>query len=235
MSELRGRVVILSPHLDDAVFSLGAGIAQARDRAEVEIVTVFAGDPASAEPAGPWDREGGFGSAGEASAARREEDRAACARIEATPHWLSFPDEQYARGADDDRIWEALEPLLRGADAVLVPGTPLVHDDHLSLTRLVLARDVPAGRLGLYVEQPYAAIVRRTPARDPWTDRQQLPVRWAPLTADDAARRAKREAVRTYRSQLGLMHARWGVLRRVRRYESARGGESVGWISRTNR
>ncbi len=50
------RVVVVSPHSDDAVLSLGAAIAAwARRGAEVEVLTVFALDPGSHAPAGGWD------------------------------------------------------------------------------------------------------------------------------------------------------------------------------------
>jgi LmbE family N-acetylglucosaminyl deacetylase len=235
VTELRGRVVVLSPHLDDAVLSLGAAMAQARDRAQLEIVTVLAGDPESVRPAGPWDAQAGFQTEGAAATARRAEDRVACRRIGAESRWLPFSDEQYPRGADDDAVWTALAPMLALADAVLVPGFPLSHGDHLWLTRLVLARAVPAQQVGFYVEQPYAAIVHRRPPNDPWNGSPPPPVRWDTLAAGPAARAAKREATAAYGSQLRLMFPRTRMVKRMERYESVRGGEGVGWISRANR
>src|SRR5919109_2160206 len=78
--ELEGKVVVLSPHLDDAVLSIGAGIRRATrlSRAGVTTVTVMGCDPHSHAPAGFWDRQSGFRTEGEAARRRREEDRRAC-------------------------------------------------------------------------------------------------------------------------------------------------------------
>ena len=71
---LTGRLVVVSPHLDDAVLSLGATMASAaRNGAHVTVLTVFACDPQSSAPAEWWDRAGGFRTLGEAACARREE------------------------------------------------------------------------------------------------------------------------------------------------------------------
>src|SRR5213080_853986 len=97
--ELEGRVVVVSPHLDDAVLSLGAALARAARRGgAVTVLTVLAGDPASETPAGEWDSQAGFATAGEAARARREEDRRACALLGVEPVWLPFSDHQYDRG-----------------------------------------------------------------------------------------------------------------------------------------
>src|SRR5512144_2582409 len=70
------RIVVVSPHLDDGVLSLGASIARwSRAGAAVELLTVLGCDPASAAQAGGWDRRGGFATEGESALARREEDR----------------------------------------------------------------------------------------------------------------------------------------------------------------
>src|SRR5712692_5355525 len=70
--------LILSPHFDDAVLSLGGLIAKAPDRAVV--VTVFAGVPPEGV-AGRWDRLSGFPMAVAAIRARRQENEAALALI----------------------------------------------------------------------------------------------------------------------------------------------------------
>jgi LmbE family N-acetylglucosaminyl deacetylase len=156
-ASLGHRPVVVSPHLDDGVFSLGATIAaNARHGVEVRVVTVFGNDPASRADAGPWDRACGFATEGEAASARREEDRRACDLVGAVPTWLPFRDDEYAHGRADATVWESLAPLLSEADCVLVPGFPLAHPDHLWLTNLLLARRSSLQRVGLYVEQPYA-------------------------------------------------------------------------------
>jgi LmbE family N-acetylglucosaminyl deacetylase len=230
---LRGRVVVISPHLDDGVLSLGGAVAEAGDRAAVRILTVMAGDPDSTTPAGPWDAAAGFATAGEAARARRQEDRAACAAVGAEPVWLPFGDEQYDRGGDDAAIWAALLPHLTDADVLLIPGTPLTHADHRWLSGMLLRRDLPVDRVGIFVEQPYAA-TSRAPAH-PWAPGRDPASSWTALGSGRRARRAKRAAIAAYRSQLPLLTSRPWLARRITRYEAARGGESVGWVSRRNR
>ena len=66
------RIVVVSPHLDDGVLSLGAAIASwARAGATVELLTVLACDPDSEAPAGGWDRRGGFATEGDSARALR--------------------------------------------------------------------------------------------------------------------------------------------------------------------
>ena len=77
------RIVVVSPHSDDGVLSLGASMSRwARGGAHVELLTVLALDPVSTAPTGGWDRRAGFRTEGEAAQARRGEDTAACAVLE---------------------------------------------------------------------------------------------------------------------------------------------------------
>ena len=129
MTCLTGHVAVLSPHLDDGVYSLGAAIGKSvRAGAVVSLITVFAGDPNSRDPASPWDRRSGFQLAGEAAQARRAEDRRACALLGATPVWLPF-DDHSGRRVGDDELWSSLQHAAGEAETILVPGFPLHHED----------------------------------------------------------------------------------------------------------
>jgi LmbE family N-acetylglucosaminyl deacetylase len=151
------RIVVLSPHLDDAALSLGATIAAAaRASRQVTVVTVFANDPESTAPPGEWDAKCGFRTAGEAAARRREEDSRACEILGARASWLPFADVEYEQDFDDDGLWAAVANVTSGADTVLAPGFPLAAPDHARLTALLAKRRLPS-RLALYVEQPYAS------------------------------------------------------------------------------
>jgi LmbE family N-acetylglucosaminyl deacetylase len=202
------RIVVLSPHLDDAVLSVGALLAgRARDGARVTVVTVLAGDPGSEEPASDWDARAGFPTAGAAARARREEDRRACSRIGAEPVWLGHafrgdepPDEAAAR---DD-----VAAAVAGADAVLVPGFPLEHPEHAWLHGLVRSHDDTGLPISFYAEQPY---VRWSGARPPEA--------FAPVRPALRDRAAKARAVACYASQLELLGrgGRLAVLHELRR------------------
>jgi LmbE family N-acetylglucosaminyl deacetylase len=209
-AQLDGEVVVVSPHLDDAVLSLGAAISRAvRSGARVTILTVLAGDPGSIEPAGEWDRESGFRAAGEAATTRRAEDAVACAHLGATAVWLPYSDHQYERGGSDDEIRAAVVEAV-GSAPVLLPGFPLGHADHRWLHEL-LERAFPPERRAFYLEQPYAAMTGADP-----------PEGWRRLEAKLGDRRRKLAACRAYASQQEPLGR---PLAPIFRYEIARGGE----------
>lgn len=234
IANLSGRVVAVSPHLDDAVMSLGSALAQAvQAGARVEILTVFSDIPSSSAAASSWDSECGFATEGEAATARREEDRRACAVLGAEPRWLNFGAECYERRGNDDDIYDAVTSAIRGADAVLVPGFPLAHADHECLSKLLLEKGIDSPRIGLYAEQPYTFTQCKTPSAS--TPSPLEPVigatgTWTRMRTDRAFWRTKYRAVRSYRSQLrhlGLGHV--GLHRMLWR-EAAQGGEAIAWL-----
>lgn len=232
---LQGRVVVISPHLDDAVLSLGATIARAaRSGADVEVLTVLAGDTSSREPAGQWDALAGFAEAGEAARARRAEDAAACRIVGASARWLDFTDKQYGQPARSD-VREAVASAVRGATLVLVPGFPLEHPDHAWLSEVLVLQGLPAP-LALYVEWPYAYAALRSGGRaeTPEQLREAGHARFMPSRLRTRDLVAKWRAVRSYRSQLPLLDGfglpRGPVVRRLWAERRA-GGEMVGWLS----
>ena len=234
-NSLQGRVVIISPHLDDAVLSLGSSIAAtARGGATIEVLSVFCGNPASRATAGTWDRKSGFASEGDASRTRREEDRTACTILGATARWLSFGDEQYERRGNEQEVCSAIAAAVDGADVVLIPGWPLTNSDHAWLSEMLLRTRLRCSRLGLYLEEPYAFYRREsgpvtcTPTLHSMVGAMPS---WHHLSVSRLDRQLKRKAVRAYRSQarqLGLGFL--GVLRLLQ-YERARGGEAIAWLS----
>src|SRR4051812_33085440 len=99
-------MVVISPHLDDAVFSCGEWLA---GHPGATVVTVFAGVPTVGDRLTEWDARCGFGSAAEAVMVRRDEDRRAQALVEADAVWLDFTDSQYGESPDDSSVVAALE------------------------------------------------------------------------------------------------------------------------------
>lgn len=227
--ELTGRTVVVSPHLDDGVLSLGASIARAaRGGALVDVLTVFAGDPESQAPAGRWDAAAGFATEGEAVSWRRGEDLRACEALGARPVWLTFGERHYERRGDDATILAAILECLDGIETLLVPGSPLVHPDHALVAELLLREPLPVPVVGLYREQPYCS------AR--WSRRQARRGRRGPSRSAAGAkpfeqvrlgvrdRQAKWRAVGAYGSQLRLLDGRAGrALIRL-------GSEAVAWL-----
>jgi LmbE family N-acetylglucosaminyl deacetylase len=218
-----GGIVVLSPHLDDAVFSIGATIAAAARRNDVRVVTVLAGDPSSVYVAGSWDRRSGFAAHRESVAARRREDARACALVGAEPIWLPFNDEQYPRGGTDADVLTSLSTVVDGADVLLVPGWPLTHGDHAWLTRLCLTHELPVARLGVYVEQPYACL-HGWPSGRPSLHGQAFE-NWWRTDNDPRAWLAKARATNAYPSQQAHFPRR--ILARMLATQIRRGGERI--------
>ncbi|QTD94524.1 PIG-L deacetylase family protein [Burkholderia anthina] len=131
------RWLVISPHLDDAVFSCGRLLAQAPGSV---VVTVFAGIPPRDAAAPPWDRRAGFRTADAAMRVRRDEDRRALALLGACPVWLDFLDDQYGAPAASTAIAARVAATLDAhpASGVLAPAG-LFHRDHLQVQQAVLS------------------------------------------------------------------------------------------------
>ena len=233
------RVVVVSPHLDDAVLSVGGtifGLTEAG--AEVSIVTVFGGDPAALTPPSYWDASRGSGTQGEAVYRRRREDELAATELRARTTALPWPDSGYAGRRDPDAIWAELGPLVQTADLTLLPGWPLNHGDHRYATTLVLDRLDHGAPIVFYAEQPYAAeplvvlkgIVRnRTVA--PLRHAYGSEITWRRRPLDVAERAAQQRAAARYSGELknlGL-RGRWGAFAR-----RLSGGEWLGLSRETS-
>jgi LmbE family N-acetylglucosaminyl deacetylase len=123
------RLLVISPHLDDAVFSCGALLAASPDAV---VCTVFAGVPEEALVT-DWDAQCGFADAYQAMHARRAEDSAALDALGARALHLPFLDSQYAASGTQTRtdIGAALADVIHrtDCDAVLIPSG-LFHSDH---------------------------------------------------------------------------------------------------------
>ena len=224
------RVLVVSPHSDDAVLSLGAAIASwARRGARVELLTAFALDPDSQAPAGGWDARAGFATEGAAAAGRRAEDVAACAILGAIPSWLPFGSVDYERHGDEITFREAISAAAaEGVDSLLLPGFPLSHPDHEWLGRALVGARLGCRRLGLYVEQPYGRRTDDEPTVPAWAEKALgAPPVFGGVSAGGRDRLAKWRAVREYRTQLPLL----GLKRSLRRGpHSLVFGERIAWI-----
>jgi LmbE family N-acetylglucosaminyl deacetylase len=245
------RIVVVSPHLDDAVLSLGAWTAAAAARGDdVRVVTVFAGDPGSEDSPSPWDARAGFRTAGEAARARRGEDEEACSLLGAGTDWL-----EGTRAAPPEELGRVLAAALGDAELVLVPGFPCTHADH-ELVATAVAEQRLDGELAFYVDQPYAtwrllgdhqpAWRRATcaaglaarlrsvrtlqePTLLPALAATRGPTRWEPLPAGARERRLKREAALAYRSQFAIFGRK--LIHGIALYERGWGGEGIGRLA----
>jgi LmbE family N-acetylglucosaminyl deacetylase len=131
-SEL-ARIAVVSPHFDDGV--LGAAHLLST-YARSTVVTVFGGWP-PAYPTEPtsWDAAGGFQAGDDVVAARRHEDDAALALLDAGAVRLEFADHQYLPPEERPtagHVAPALEEALLGIvpTAVFLP-MGLANPDHV--------------------------------------------------------------------------------------------------------
>jgi LmbE family N-acetylglucosaminyl deacetylase len=128
MRDLSRKVLIITPHLGDAVLNCGE-LAAAHPGAVV--ITAFAGIPSSAYVVPDWDSACGFSSPRQAVTVRRREERRALETLEAEPCWLSTPESQYRRTVRVDDVALHLARAFRRhrADCVAIP-LGLVAGDH---------------------------------------------------------------------------------------------------------
>ncbi|RQS58676.1 PIG-L deacetylase family protein [Burkholderia sp. Bp8986] len=206
------RWLVVSPHLDDAVFSCGQLLAQAPGSV---VVTVFAGIPEHGTAAPPWDRRAGFRTADDAMRRRRDEDRHALALLDARPVWLDFLDDQYGTPAASAAIAARVADVIDAHPGfgVLAPAG-LFHRDHLQVQQTVLALLRDHDRAGdaarvwrFYEDVPYRRIdglmARRVTG---WREHGWIghPV-GAPAGNGMDTAAAKAAAVAAYASQIALL------------------------------
>jgi len=171
------KIIYLSPHLDDAVFSCGGWIwDQVQRGLEVEIWTIFAGDP---PPGDLSDLARSIHKSWKLTEnvveTRREEDKEACRILGVEARYLPFPDCIYRFSQDGDPYYQegvdifsgldprevdlidmvsvALKEMLAEEGELIIPLAIGNHVDH-EITRKAASR---LGRcLSYYTDYPYA-------------------------------------------------------------------------------
>ncbi len=207
-------ILIISPHLDDAVLSCGGLLSLANARGfDACVLTVFAGepDPGDVGPLASWIHQL-CGQGEDAVSARRVEDLAAGSLLGFDSIHLDFLDCAYRRSAgrhlyptessvfgsiaiEDRRLTEEVARRIGSmrAPLVLAPMAVGGHVDH------IVARDAATQVFGtellLFEDVPYAfetsLLVEATAGRAHWT---------IPIDGD-----AKRQGIECYSSQLEML------------------------------
>lgn len=190
-------MIVVSPHLDDAVLSCWSLLTRPED---VLVVTVFAGLPPEGV-LGEWDRDGGSTDSRKRVRERIAEDQAALAIAGCEGIYLDFLDEQY--GSREQPLTDGLRPWVERADVVYGPKGAAANDDHLRVYGALV--DVCPG-LRFYADLPYS-LVEGFDLR-PGTPADGL-VPSDVVLGDEAAAR-KLEAVRCYASQLPQLDDHFG-------------------------
>lgn len=147
--------IFFSPHLDDAVLSCGELLQTCKP---VNVVTVFAGRPPSAElPLTQFDANSGFKTPGEAMATRTRENHRACTVLGVEFNTeLSFLDRQYGGEINMDQLIHQIQRYMstdHDNDVFLPFG--LAHPDHELVTLGGLeAAKTHGGRIFLWEDLP---------------------------------------------------------------------------------
>jgi LmbE family N-acetylglucosaminyl deacetylase len=185
--------VILSPHLDDAVLSLG----QFMQTEPCTVVTVFAGSPR--DGLSDYDASCGFTTSAQAMTKRLAEDDAALGVLGVWAERLQFLDLQYGQPTEDDDLAAALAPYLK--PDVMVP-LGLGHPDHVQVARCVRAAAPVGMPLFFYEESPYRTL---------WPEQAHAALvsmrlnGWKtqdlPFPFESGTRKLKARAIAEYRSQ----------------------------------
>lgn len=126
------RIVIVSPHLDDAVLGCGQLMAA---HPGVTVVTVFAGNPPRyPDPMRVWDVQSGFAPGDDVMEVRRKEDHAALAFLDATPVHLDYIEYTYNEGDQPVPFMTVVEGLLTAVTelqpTLLLVPFGLANPDH---------------------------------------------------------------------------------------------------------
>ena len=148
---------MVSTHFDDAALSVAHLLQRAGPAATV--VTVCGGAPPRGRAVREWDADSGFGDGREAARRRALEDRRACAVTGARRIRLRHRDGPYRQRRLRGRVLRAAVERLLGDGGVLwLPAGIGGHPDHLDVRAalLPLARVLPASRVRVYADLPYA-------------------------------------------------------------------------------
>ena len=169
------KIALLSPHLDDAVFSVGGLMAALADEGhELHVVTCFTRsvpNPTGFALACQLDK--GLSPEVDYMQLRREEDTHACELLSAQPHWLDLPEAPH-RGyhsaaalfgdlAKEDDIQLELQERVSDAvkainpDLILSPEGIGNHVDHRQVRQAVdsLKERIPTMLFLRWYDEPY--------------------------------------------------------------------------------
>ncbi|MGN6695058.1 MAG: PIG-L deacetylase family protein [Aquihabitans sp.] len=213
-----GPIVVLSPHLDDAVISAWS-VLQSAPPTEVQVVEVFAGIPQEGAT-GPYDPIFGATDSAALVRQRRAEDIEALRAVSLTPVHLPHLDDQYrSKPVDPGELAWSIDDAVPTASVLVAPAGIGRHPDHVAVRDLALEVASQGGiELQLYADLPYATSL----GWPSWVtgdepDPHLVPdAAWARVLADvgppdelepivtcfdEAEREAKLDACRCYRSQ----------------------------------
>ena len=215
------RLLVISPHLDDAAMSVGA-LLLAHPGATV--ATLFAASPASyTDPLNEHDTACGFEPGTDTMAVRRDEDRRGLGVLGAKPRWLPLCQNSHVERADPiavpagavDAIVDAIHDV---QPTCVVAPLGLSHVDHQACHFSALAardRVEPMPWLW-YSDLPYTFIPRVLAARFRALHKMGITASPAcPSVSRDFA--AKMRAWHEYATQVDVIEGLWQLRDRLER------------------
>ena len=148
------RIVVLSPHLDDAVVSAWHVLTSGHP---VLVVDFFTAIPPEGLPLTMADRLAGFSSSAELVRARHAEDRHVLSRLECPSIMLDFTEDQYrTHPISLDQLRQRFVAQVPSAASVCAPAAIGAHPDHRLIRDLALQLAQEAWSVELYADLPYA-------------------------------------------------------------------------------
>ncbi len=207
--------LILSPHYDDAVLSLGGLLA--KEGGESVVITCFAGKP-SKNLFRPWDLLSGFWGSDASHEMRKEENRKALSllgvpaeNIRGLPHL----DSQYRLGGPPEAaLSTSIKSILDSfSDAPVNVYAPALeeHPDHALVKECALALkdSYPHFSFYLYEDLPYALTGKGVEGHEA-----------SSIELTDVQLEQKLEAIRCYASQIRPLSVAFGprFLERIREH-----------------
>jgi LmbE family N-acetylglucosaminyl deacetylase len=234
-------IIILSPHFDDAVLSLGGMMA--KEEHPMIVATFFTEIPEIATSTG-WDKAAGFSSSNEVLNKRTEENVQALSYFKGvTPKEYSYLDNQYIRKETDDEteieLAKDIQSLIASAQAehVSVYGPAyfnqdITHPDHGLLHKAFIdvARSYPTSTVDFFVYEDYPyverfmgeSVVSLQKNLENTTELFFTKIQ-IPLTAQNISR--KITSLRKYTSQVkAFAHLNTDILANAKRFSETRCG-----------
>jgi LmbE family N-acetylglucosaminyl deacetylase len=145
---------VVSPHLDDAVFSCWHVVA---GPGPVSVVTVFAGVPPAGTPVPRWDLITGARDASARVRERLAEDREALALAGRQGVYLDFVESQYRQDEPSvDEIAPAVRERVPPEAEVFAPAGIGGHSAHVLVRELALELAAQGRPVRFYADLPYA-------------------------------------------------------------------------------
>lgn len=136
------KVLLISPHLDDAVLSAGQFIAGRRGN--VDVLTVFSGIPMTENLLTPYDESCGFTSSKDAMVVRRQEDIEALSLLNAKAIHTDRLDSQYKPGGRLKPLKQLLKDHIEKEDYEMILGPlGLRHPDHHAVSEALVSLNYP--------------------------------------------------------------------------------------------